>query len=55
MVSEYLKSEELVEVLPGVVDQSTPRCEVHAVFYRNTALSKRISVFIEFLKARLSL
>uniref|UniRef100_UPI0030DD2BE4 LysR family transcriptional regulator n=1 Tax=Dasania marina TaxID=471499 RepID=UPI0030DD2BE4 len=55
MIGEYLKNGELIEVLPGVIDQSSPRHDVHAVFYRNTALSKRISVFIEFLKARLSL
>jgi DNA-binding transcriptional LysR family regulator len=55
MIGEHLKNEELIEVLPNVIDQSSPRHDVHAVFYRNTALSKRISVFIEFLKTRLSL
>jgi DNA-binding transcriptional LysR family regulator len=55
MVGEHLKSRELIEVLPGSIDQSSPRHDVHAVFYRNTALSKRISVFIELLKARLKL
>jgi len=55
MIGEYLKNGELIEVLPSIIDQSSPRHDVHAVFYRNTALSKRISVFIEFLKARLSL
>lgn len=55
MINKHLINGELVEVLPGVIDQNSPRHDVHAVFYRNTALSKRISVFIEFLKARLSL
>jgi len=55
MIGEYMKNQELIEVLPGMIDQSSPRHDVHAVFYRNTTLSKRISVFIEFLKARLSL
>ncbi|MDO6682190.1 MULTISPECIES: LysR family transcriptional regulator [unclassified Oceanobacter] len=55
MVAAALKNGALVEVLPGVINRHSPRQEVHAVFYRNTTLSKRISVFIDFLATRLSL
>lgn len=54
-VGSYLESGELIELMPGVISNNHPRNEVNAVYYKNRALSKRISVFIDFLQANLRL
>lgn len=49
MTKQAREAGELIEVLPNELIHPTPREEVHAVYYRNTALSKRISVFLDFV------
>ncbi|MFV0575916.1 MAG: LysR family transcriptional regulator [Vibrio sp.] len=54
LLSDFMTEDErasgrLVEVLPDALIHPTPREEIHAVYYRNTALSKRISVFLDFI------
>ncbi|MDX3775524.1 LysR family transcriptional regulator [Chromatiaceae bacterium AAb-1] len=55
MIHTELQQGTLVEVLPGAVLSPNDRERVQAVYYRNTALSGRISAFIDFLAGRLTL
>lgn len=55
MTQALRQSGELIEVLPGQLQSPHPREDIHAVYYRNTALSGRISVFIRFLQQHLQL
>ena len=52
MVSEDLREGRLVEVLSEHVIRPNPRELVNAVYYRNTTLSARIQVFLDFFGAR---
>lgn len=52
-VARYLKNEDLIEIMPGLICDIHPRNDVHAVYYKNSTLSKRIEVFIDFLKNNL--
>ncbi|SET42013.1 LysR family transcriptional regulator [Thorsellia anophelis] len=54
-VKAYLDSGQLIKIMPDLISSNHPRNEVNAVYYKNRALSKRISVFIDFLQANLSL
>ena len=55
MTKPLLKNGRLIEVLPGSVVSPHPREDVWAVYYRNTALSSRISAFIGYIAERLDL
>lgn len=55
MVSEDIANGRLVELLPGSISSPNPREEIHAVYYRNSAVSSRISVFLSFFAKRMSL
>ena len=55
MIREDLKVGRLVKLLDDEMVSPHPRERVQAVYYRNTALSSRISVFLDFIDQRLSL
>ena len=55
MTRHLVEEGKLMEVLPDSVQSPIPRELVQAVYYRNTALSSRISAFIEFIAPRLNL
>ncbi|MGM8225247.1 LysR family transcriptional regulator [Cellvibrio sp. ARAG 10.3] len=55
MVHKALAEGALVEVLPGSLQSPHPREQVQAVYYRNTAVSSRISAFLDHIAPRLSL
>ena len=55
MISKDLKEGRLVSVLDGNIRKGNDRELVHAVYYRNTALSTRISAFIDYISERLTL
>ena len=55
MTRHLVEQGTLVEVLAGSVQSSIPRELVQAVYYRNTALSSRISAFLDFIEERLCL
>ncbi len=55
MTLDLRQSGELIEVLPGQLQSPHPREDIHAVYYRNTALSGRINVFIRYLQQHLQL
>lgn len=52
MVGEDVKQGRLVEVLGEHLTRPNPRELVNAVYYRNTTLSARIQVFLDFFSAR---
>ena len=52
MVAEDLRQGRLVEVLSEQLIRPNPRELVNAVYYRNTTLSARIQVFLDFFGAR---
>jgi DNA-binding transcriptional LysR family regulator len=55
MVRKDIDSGQLVELLPGVVVSPNPREQVHAVYYKNSAMSARISTFLDFFTRRFKL
>jgi DNA-binding transcriptional LysR family regulator len=55
MLRQALADGSLQEVLPDSLQSPHPREQVQAVYYRNTALSSRIAVFLDFIAARLQL
>lgn len=55
MVNEDMASGRLVPVLSKNVISNTPREHVYAVYYKSSTLSKRISVFLDFIQPRLRL
>lgn len=55
MIQSDLARGDLVSVLAPCVITPNAREPVHAVYYRNTALSSRISAFLDYIAPRLSL
>lgn len=55
MVRQAINSGQLAELLPGQLQSPHPREQVQAVYYRHSALSGRIKVFLQFLEGRLAL
>ena len=55
MIGNDLKTGKLVEVLPSAVSSPNNREIVQAVYYKNSAVSSRITAFLDFIKPRLSL
>lgn len=55
MLHEDLAAGRLVEVLPDFLIEQPEREQVHAVYYRSSALSKRVLAFIDFVERRLTL
>jgi DNA-binding transcriptional LysR family regulator len=45
----------LIEILPDFLIEQPEREQVHAVYYRSSALSKRVLAFIDFIESRLTL
>tara|TARA_R110001583_G_C5640515_1_gene407846 strand:+ start:1567 stop:2457 length:891 start_codon:yes stop_codon:yes gene_type:complete len=52
MIANDLEKGDLVEVLDGYLVRPNPRELVNAVYYRNTTLSARIQVFLDFFSQR---
>jgi DNA-binding transcriptional LysR family regulator len=55
MIQKDLENNRLVELLPGAVISPNPREEVHAVYYKNSAVSSRISAFVNFFAKKFML
>jgi len=55
MIREDLAQGLLIEVLPEQVQSPNPREEVHAVYYKHSAISSRISAFLAFFAERIEL
>lgn len=55
MLHEDIAVGRLVEVLPDFLVDQPEREQVHAVYYRSSALSKRVLAFIDFIESRLTL
>lgn len=55
MVAEDIKKGNLVKVLEHEQQPDNPRERVNAVYYRNTALSSRITAFLDYFKGRFTL
>ncbi len=55
MIRDDLKNGRLLEVLPNAVQSPNRREAVQAVYYRNSAISSRISAFLDFVQPRLCL
>ena len=55
MVHKDIAAGKLVSVLESYLITNTDRELINAVFYRSSAVSKRVSAFIEFIKPRLDL
>lgn len=55
MICQDLAAGRLIKVLDGHISTANNRELVNAVYYRNTALSSRISAFIEYISTRLTL
>lgn len=55
MIKKDIDSNLLVEILIGSVQSPNPREEVHAVYYKNSVVSSRISAFIDFFHSKFSL
>jgi len=55
MTHQARASETLIEVLPNTLTTPNDREMIHAVYYRHSALSARISAFIEYIAPRLKL
>ncbi|MCF4010413.1 LysR family transcriptional regulator [Rheinheimera sp. UJ63] len=55
MIRKDLENNRLVELLPGTVTSPNPREEIHAVYYKNSAVSSRISAFVNFFSKKFSL
>ncbi|WP_425451762.1 LysR substrate-binding domain-containing protein [Marinomonas aquiplantarum] len=55
MTHQARASGTLIEVLPNTLTTPNDREMIHAVYYRHSALSARISAFIEYIAPRLKL
>jgi len=55
MIREDLSNGRLVKVLDGSIVSPNNRELVHAVYYRNTGLSSRITAFLDYIQPRLKL
>ncbi|WAJ71664.1 LysR family transcriptional regulator [Catenovulum adriaticum] len=55
MIKKDLANKSLIEILPEMVISPNPREEVHAVYYKNSAVSSRIAAFIDFFSKRFTL
>lgn len=55
MVHEELAKGTLVEILPKAIEHPNRRESVHAVYYKQSALASRISIFLDYVKPRLNL
>lgn len=55
MIRKDINAGRLIEVLPETIKTPNRRESIQAVYYRNSAVSSRISVFLDFIKPRLSL
>ncbi|MFC3033952.1 LysR substrate-binding domain-containing protein [Pseudoalteromonas fenneropenaei] len=55
MIRKDLDNNRLVEVLPNSVMSPNPREEIHAVYYKNSAVASRIKAFIDFFADKFSL
>ncbi|WP_255324428.1 LysR substrate-binding domain-containing protein [Budvicia aquatica] len=55
MVQQDIEKGDLVTVMGEQMQSPHPRELVQAVYYRNTALSSRIKVFIDFIEQRIKL
>lgn len=55
MVKEDIAQGRLVQLLNQYDVTNTGRESIHAVYYRSSAIAKRISLFLDFLQPRLSL
>ncbi|QYK07030.1 LysR family transcriptional regulator [Shewanella zhangzhouensis] len=55
MICEDLAEGRLIKVLDGHITTPNNRELVHAVYYRNTALSSRITSFLDYISPRLKL
>ncbi|SFD38477.1 LysR family transcriptional regulator [Pseudoalteromonas denitrificans] len=55
MISEDIKSGKLISILESYYMPNTDRELVNAVFYKSSAVSKRISAFIDFIKPKMNL
>lgn len=55
MIHQDLANGTLVELLPNYLIDQPEREQVHAVYYRSSALSKRILAFLDFIESRLNL
>lgn len=55
MLHQDIAAGRLIEVLPDFLIEQPEREQVHAVYYRSSALSKRVLAFIDFIEERLSL
>jgi len=54
MIARDIERGDLVELLDSHLTRPNPRELVNAVYYRNTTLSARIEVFLDFFQARWS-
>ncbi|WP_445428391.1 LysR family transcriptional regulator [Alishewanella sp. HL-SH05] len=55
MIRKDIENNRLVELLPSSVISPNPREEIHAVYYKNSAVSSRISAFVNFFSKKFSL
>ncbi|MCQ8820549.1 LysR family transcriptional regulator [Pseudoalteromonas agarivorans] len=55
MIGDDLKSDKLIEILPGSISTPNNREIVQAVYYKNSAVSSRIMAFLDFIKPLLKL
>lgn len=55
MITKHIESGHLIPVLDDCVTSPNRREPVHAVYYRNRAVSSRVKAFLDFLQPRLSL
>ena len=55
MLHEDIAAGRLIKVLPEFLIDQPEREQVHAVYYRSSALSRRVLAFIDFIEERLTL
>ncbi|MBD3585593.1 hypothetical protein HHX48_07595 [Salinimonas sp. HHU 13199] len=55
MCRDDINQHRLTEVLPAQIASPNRRESVNAVFYKNSAVSSRISAFLDFIQPRLTL
>lgn len=55
MVAKDIREDNLVSLLEGSVSSPHPREQINAVYYKNSALSSRISAFLDYIQDKLTL
>ncbi|GAC06103.1 MAG: LysR substrate-binding domain-containing protein [Paraglaciecola chathamensis] len=55
MIAKDVREGKLLKVLQGSVISPHPREQINAVYYKNTALSSRISAFLDYIQDKLTL